>query len=88
MQRFWQKRLDSMDEQDAYDYIRRTMLNDDYEDSYRRGGRGGSSSGNSYHGDSQSKLKELAKVYDLISDFFEVQGLDPRSYLDMSNQRR
>lgn len=88
MRTFWQKRIDSMDEQDAYDYIKKSFRDAD-DEHYARGGSssGGRGTSSSYHADPNSKLKELAEIYEKIQDFFQSIGVDYRNYLPMHQSK-
>lgn len=85
MERYWQKYAPELDEQAAYDNILQSLRENEY---YARGGgnsstnsnRGGSYS--SYHENPEHKLKELAKMYEKIQDFFLALGLDMKMYIE------
>lgn len=97
MQRYWDMYKDELDEDDAYQSIKRGFYPED-EDYYQRGGgrgnsssnnqRGGSNSSSSYHSDPEGKLKELAKAYEKIQNFFLALGLDYKAYLEPIQPRR
>lgn len=76
MRRFFERYMDNLDDQDAIQYIKRRF------DNYARGDRSSSSGGGgSSHMGGENKMQELAIVYEMLTEFFESQGLDPRSFL-------
>jgi hypothetical protein len=77
---YWNKWMESLDDEDIYRHIRR-----DFEDDNRRGD--GRRDGDNYHHmDKESQLRKLAKIYEKIEDYFESQGLDPRSYMEQNRR--
>lgn len=74
--KYFEKHGDRMDDWDVYELIKKSLRDGDvYE-------YGGNRSHHPHHYDSEYRLRELAKLYERICDFFEVQNLDIRSYLD------
>lgn len=88
MHNFWTKRLPSLGEAEAYDYIKNSLRDDD--DYYARGGNGSGrgSSSSSYHADKESKLAALACTLDLLLDFFQEIGVDYRQFLNSTYPRK
>lgn len=78
MRRFFEKHIDTFDEDDALKHIKRRL------DGYAQGSGGGSSSSNrsSYHENPDIVFKELAGLVEMIEDFFVEKGVDPRTYMD------
>jgi hypothetical protein len=82
MDSFFKKHMSSFDEDDAINYILRQMNH------YQRE-QGGSSGGQSNrHEDGENNYRKLAVVYEMIEDFFEAKGLDPRSFIESSRRGR
>lgn len=82
MREFWKKWGEYLDEEDVYRYIRRDMDDDDY-----RRGNGRRDGDNYNHMDKESQLRKLARIYEKIQDYFESQGIDPRTYMNEHNRR-
>ena len=81
MKQFFQNRMDELDADDVIRYIKKQL----------EGGsqyRGGGSGGGNYHQSKseEEELKQLAKVCEMIKEFFEIQGLDPRTYTSQSQE--
>lgn len=77
MKRFFDQ-IDDFDTDDAMRYIKKQLEAKKY------------SKGDSYYypsEDTEEDMKKLAKVYKLICDFFDVQGVDVKTYLDESYRR-
>lgn len=81
MDNFFKKHSGNFDEDLAMDYIVRQMSNYQQE-------RGGSSGGQStrHQDEGDYNYRKLATIYEMIEDFFESKGLEPREFID--NQRR
>lgn len=84
MKDFFKNRMDDLDEEDVYRYIKKYFDRDDYQQGGSSGGSSGGSGGsnNSYN---QSKsdqcMRKLAHIHDMIEEFFELEGITPQAYL-------
>lgn len=91
MKDFFKNRMDDFDEDDVAQFIERYLWRDDYrtgvDSSNSTSTQGRSNGRTSYHEDPEGKLMKFAKTYQMICDFFDLLGTDPRSYLEDNNRR-
>ena len=86
MEQFFKKYSPEFDEDLAMDVLSRSMTNYQSERG-RSSQRGGQTSRHQDESDNKS-YENLAVVYEMIEDFFESKGLDPRSYIKSQRRNR